>query len=59
MRARSRKLVASDETTVFAKPFLDPAMVKDGESDRRFPNPSRADESDGFEAFSESDDPLN
>ena len=57
--ARSGKLIAADESTVPAKPFLDPIVVKDGECDRRLSNPPCTNESDGFDTFSESNDLLD
>ena len=59
MCARSWKLIATDESTVLAKSFLDPMVVEDSESDRCFPNPPRTDESDGFEVLGKSDDVPN
>ena len=56
MRGRSRELVAADESTVIAKPFLDAIVMEDSESDRSFPNPPCPDKSNGFEVFSESND---
>ena len=53
MSTRSGELVAADEPTVIAKPFLDAAVVEDRESDGSFPDPSGTDESDGFEVFRE------
>ena len=37
---RGCELVATDEPTVVAKPFIDPAVVEDGEGNRRFPDPA-------------------
>ena len=51
---RSRELIATDESSVLAKSFLDPIMVEDGERNRCLPNPPRTDESDGFQIFSQS-----
>ena len=59
MSARSRELIATNESTVLAKSFLDTVVVEDREGDGRFPNPACADKSDGFQVFSEFDDPLN
>jgi hypothetical protein len=59
MSARSRELIATDESTVLAKPFLDAIVVEDGEGDGCFPDPPCTDESDGFQVFSESDDLLD
>ena len=44
---------------VLAKSFFDPFVVEDGEGNRCLPDPPCPNESDGFEAFSESDDRLN
>ena len=59
MGTRSWELIASDESTVLAKSFFDPVVVKNCESDGRFADPSCADESNGFQVFGESDDPFN
>jgi hypothetical protein len=59
MSARSRELVAADESTVIAKPFLDAIVVEDSEGDGCFPDPPCTDESDGFEVFGNSDDLLD
>ena len=59
MGTGSRKLIATDESTVLAKSFFYPLVVKDSESDRSFPNPPRTNEGDRFKAFSESDNFLN
>jgi hypothetical protein len=59
MRTRSRKLIAANKSPVIAKPFFDPTVVEDGESDRRFPDPPCTDENDGFEVLGEPDNLLN
>jgi hypothetical protein len=59
MGGRSRKLITADKPTVIAKSFSNHIVVEDCESYRRLPDPPSADESDGFEAFSESNDLLN
>jgi hypothetical protein len=59
MSTRGQKLVAADETTVLSKTFFDPIVVEDGECYRCFPDPPCANERDGLEIFSESDDLLN
>ena len=59
MDTRSRELIATDKSTVIAKPILDAIMVEDSECNRRFSNASRADESTGLEVFSKADDLLN
>ena len=56
MSVRSWKLITADESTVPAKSFFDSIVVEDGEGDGGFPNPPCADEGDGFEVFSKSDD---
>jgi len=56
---RSGELVATDESTVIAKPFLDALVVEDSQGDRRFPNSACTDESDGCTVFGKADDPLN
>jgi hypothetical protein len=42
-----------------AKSIFNPIVVEDGESNGRLPDASCADESDGFEVFSEPDDLFN
>ena len=59
MRAGSRKLIATDESTVLAEPCFDPIVLEGGKSDGCFPNPPCTDESDGFKVFGESDDLLD
>jgi hypothetical protein len=59
MSVRGWKLVAANESAVVAKPFLDPIVVEDGESNRRLADPPCANKSGGFEVLSESDDPFN
>ena len=59
MGARGQKLIATDESTVLAKSFFDPTVVEDGESNRRFPDPTGTNEGDRFEVFGESDDLLD
>jgi hypothetical protein len=48
MSARSRELVAADESTIVAKPFLDVTVMEDLESYRCFPDPPCTNQSDGF-----------
>ena len=50
------ELITADEPAVVAKPFLDPNVVEDGQSDRRLPDPTSTDERDGFEAVYETRD---
>ena len=59
MRARGWELVAPNESTVVAEPFLDAAVVEDSESNRRFSNSTCTDGGDGFEVFSETNDLVN
>jgi hypothetical protein len=59
MSGGSGKLVAANESAVGAKPFLDPIVVEDGESNRRLANPPCTNKSGGFEVFSEFDDFFN
>jgi hypothetical protein len=56
---RRWKLVAANESTVVAKPFLDPIVMEDLQRDRRFANPSSTYERDRFEVFGEIDDCLD
>jgi hypothetical protein len=53
MKPRSWEFIATDESTIIAKPGLDVIVVKDGESDRGFPDPSCANEGDGLQVFGE------
>jgi hypothetical protein len=59
MRARSWELVTTNEPAVIAKSLLDAIVVEDGESDRRLPDPSCTDESDGYEGSGETNDLLD
>ena len=59
MSARSRELIATDESTVFAKSFPYPVVVEDREGNGCFPDPSCADQGDRFQIFSEFDDLFN
>ena len=59
MCARGRELVAGNKSTVVSKAFLDAIVVEDGQSDGRFPDPARADESDRSEVFGEVNDLLD
>jgi hypothetical protein len=59
MRGRGREPIATDESAVTAKPFLDSIVVEDGEGDGRFPDPACTDQSDGFEIFGDYDDLIN
>jgi len=56
---RSGELVATDESTVVVKPFLDTMVVEDSQGDRCFPKSTWTNESDRCTVFSETDDPLN
>ena len=53
MNAGGRDLVATDEPTIFSKPFLDAIIVENGQGNRGFPDPPWTDESDWCEVFSE------
>ena len=59
MGERCWKLIAADKSAAIAKPLLDAIVMEDSQCDRCFANPSGANESDGFEAFSETDDLLD
>ena len=59
MDTRCRELITTNKSTVIAKPVLDPIVVEDSKGNVCFPNASRADESNRFEVFSETDDLLN
>jgi hypothetical protein len=51
MSTPGRELISPNEPTFLAKSFFDPIVVKEDEGNRRFPNPSCTDQSDGFEVF--------
>ena len=59
MSTRRRELVATDESTVISKPFLDSIVVEDREGNECFPDPPCADESDRFELFCVPNDLLD
>jgi hypothetical protein len=59
MSAGSGKLIAADESAVVAESIFDPIVVEGCESNGRLSDAPCADESDGLEVFSESDDLLN
>ena len=59
MGAGSRELIATDESPVIAKSFLDTTVVEDSERDGCFSDPPCTDQGDGFEAFDDSDDLLD
>jgi len=55
MGARGRELVATNKSTVVAKPPLDPIMVENGQSDGSLANSASTDESDRSKILSEID----
>ena len=59
MSTRGRELIAADESTIVAEPLLDPVVVEDGKSNRRFPDSACTDEGDWSEIFGETDDALD
>ena len=59
MGTRGRELIATDESTIIAKSFLNAMVVQDSEGDGCFPNPPCANESDRFKVFSETNDIFN
>ena len=59
MNGRSRELIATNESAVLAKSFLDAIVVEDREGEGCFPDPPCADESNWFQVFNESDDLLD
>jgi hypothetical protein len=59
MRTRSWELVATNEPSVLAKSLLDAVVVEDRQRDRRLPDPPCTDESEGCEAFGETNDLLD
>ena len=59
MREGGGELVTADESTVVSEPLLDAIVVKDGQGDSRFPDPTRTDESEWGEGFCEVNDHLD
>ena len=55
MRTRCRELVATDETTIISKPFLDVIVVEDGQGNGRLPDPPWTDKSDWGQVFCKAD----
>ena len=53
MTTGGSELVATNEPTVVAKPFLDPIVVEDSQSDGGLANTARANESDWKKVLSE------
>ena len=58
MGTRCGKLVATDESTVVAKPFLDLIVMQGHQGNGRFPNPPWTDEGDRGEILRETNDLL-
>jgi len=59
MRTRCGELVATDEPTIVAKPFLDAIVVESSQSDGRLANPAGTDESDGCQVSRKLNDLLD
>ena len=59
MSTRCGELVATNESTGVAKPFLDLIMVEDRQGNGRFPNPPWTDEGDWSRVFCETNDLLD
>ena len=59
MIARSRELVAGDESTVMPEPRLDAVVVEDRESNGCLPNSCSTDEGNWFEIFCETNGLLD
>ena len=59
MSTRGWELVTTDEPTIVAEPCLDATIVENREGDRRFPDPSCTNESDGFQVFGEANNVLD
>lgn len=57
--AGSWELVATNKSTVIAKPFLDATVVEDSQCDGCFPDATRTDESDWSKVFRETNDLPN
>ena len=53
MSTRGGELVATDESTVVAKPLLDPVVVENGQGNGCLPDSSGTDESDRNEVLGE------
>ena len=53
---RRVELITADKPPVLVKPFLDAAVVEDGQGNGRFSNTTCTNESDWGEVFSETDD---
>ena len=59
MSTRGWELVATNEPTVIAEPFLDAIVVEDCQRDRRFPDSRCTDQSHRFQVFCGFDDLLD
>ena len=59
MTERGGELVATDEPTVVAKPFLDAVIVEDGQGDGGLSDPTDTDEGEWGEIFCEADDLID
>ena len=53
------KLIARNEPTVITKPLFNALIVEDGQDEGRFTDAASTDQSDGGEALSEMNDPVN
>ena len=58
-KGRRWELVTADESSIFAKPFLDAIVVEDCQRDRRLSDPASTGESDGVEVFCKTNNALN
>jgi len=52
---RSRELIAADESTVVAKPLLNPIVVENSQGNGRLADPASTDESDWVKVLNEID----
>jgi hypothetical protein len=55
MDARGRELITTNESTVIAKPLLDPIVVENGQGDGGLANSASTNESDRNKRLSEID----
>jgi hypothetical protein len=59
MRARGRELITTNESTVVAKPLLDPVMVENGQGDGRLANSASTNQGDRDKVLGEIEYLLN
>lgn len=59
VRERGRKLIATHEPTVVAKPFFDAIVVEDSKGDGCLPNPASPNQRNWSEPLCETNDLFN